>query len=236
MSKPWHQARVEGDAPPYAITLAGKPVRTPTRRAVNAPTRALADAIVAEWHAQGEKVDPATMPMTRYINSILDTVADHRAGVVEQVAAYGASDLLCYRAGHPEGLVTRQAAAWDGPLTWAAQEKKAPMIVTSGLMAVEQPAASLAALTAAVAAHDDAGLAALHDLTSFSGSLILALAVSDGHLVAEDAWAASRVDEDWQIEQWGEDDLATRAANDKRAAFMDAARLLHLSQNHEVQR
>ncbi len=229
MSKPWHEARVEGDAAPFAITLDGKPVRTPGKRPLTAPTRALAEVVAGEWRAQGDKVDPKTMPMTRYMNSVLDTVADHRDGVVAQVSAYGASDLLCYRSAHPEILVGRQAAAWDNVLTWVAKKKDAPMVVTTGIIAVEQPEASLVSLREAVADHDDAALAALHDLTAFSGSLILALAVSDGHLTAEEAWAASRVDEDWQIEQWGEDDLATAAAEDKHAAFMDAARLLELS-------
>jgi len=229
MSKPWHGARVEGDAAPFAITLGGKPVMTPGKRPVTAPTRALADAVAAEWRAQGDRVDPKTMPMTRYVNSILDTVADHRDGVVEQVSAYGASDLLCYRSRHPQILVARQAAAWDDVLTWAAKSKNAPMVVTTGIMAIEQPEASLRSLRESVAAHDDAALAALHDLTAFSGSLILALAISDGHLAAEEGWAASRVDEEWQIEQWGEDAQARAAANAKRAAFMDAARLLDLS-------
>ena len=229
MSKPWHEAQVEGDDAPFAITMAGKPVRTPSKRPVTVPSRALAEAILAEWHAQGDKVDPRTMPLTRYMNSILDTVADHRAGVIEQVAAYGASDLLCYRSGHPEPLVARQSAAWDGPLTWAAQAFAAPMVVTTGIIAVDQPETSLANLRAAVEAHDDVALAALYDLTAISGSLILALAVSEGHMDVESAWAACRVDEDWQVEQWGEDDLATRAAEDKHAAFLDAARLLDLS-------
>jgi len=229
MSKPWHEALVEGDAAPYRITLGGKPVKTPTKRALTAPGRALAEAIVAEWRAQGDKIDPRSMPMTRYMNSIIDTGADDRADVGAQVAADGASDLRCCRAGHPQELVTRQAEAWDGPLTWVAKEKNAPMVVTTGIIAVEQPAASLAALRAAVEAHDDVALTALHDLTSFSGSLVLALAVSEGHIDADTAWAVSRVDEEWQTELWGDDDLASQAADTKRAAFMDAARLLALS-------
>jgi len=229
MKMPWHDARVEGDTAPYTVTLGGKPVKTPGKRPVTMPTRALAEAVAEEWRAQGTKVDPRTMPLTRYMNSIVDTITDHREGIVERVAAYGGSDLLCYRAPHPEALVERQAAAWDGPLTWAAQEKNAPMVVTTGIMAVEQPAASVAALRAAVEAQDDVALAALHDLTAFSGSLILALALAEGHLTAEEAWTASQVDEEWQIEQWGEDDLATKAAKDKHAAFMDAVRLLTLS-------
>ena len=229
MNKPWHEARVEGDTPPFAIMLGTVPLRTPKKRPVAAPTRALAEAIAAEWRAQGESVDPRSMPLTRYMNSVLDTIADHRGDIVDQIAAYGASDLLCYRAGHPEGLVRRQAAAWDEPLTWAAQAKDAPMVVTTGVMAVEQPPASLAALRESVDTHDDAALAALHDLTALSGSLILALAVGDGHLTPEAAWQAARIDEDWQIEQWGEDELAAQAAADKRSAFMDAARFLFLT-------
>ena len=228
MSKPWHEAQVEGDAAPFLVTLGGRPVKTPGKRPVTVPTRALADAVVAEWRVQGDKVDPATMPMTRYMNSILDTVADHREGVVDRVAAYGASDLLCYRSAHPATLVARQAAAWDDLLTWVAKAKNAPMVVTTGIMAVEQPEASLHSLRSAVAEHDDAALAALHDLTAFSGSLIIALAISDHHLTAAQAWTASRVDDDWQVEQWGEDALATAAAEDKHSAFMDAARLLDL--------
>lgn len=230
MSKPWHAAQVEGgQGAPYTVTLAGKSIRTPTKRPVTIPTRALADAIAAEWRAQGDRVDPKSMPMTRYMNSVLDTVVDHRAGVVDQVAAYGASDLLCYRAERPQALVARQAAEWDGPLTWVAQAKNAPMVVTSGIMSVAQPEASLAALRAAVEVFDDVGLAALYDLTAFSGSLILALAVAERHLTVEQAWKAAQVDDDWQIEQWGEDDLATKAAKDKHAAFLDAARLLELA-------
>lgn len=229
MSKPWHKARVEGGASPFAITLGGKPVRTPKKRSVTAPTRALADAVAAEWRAQGDKVDPKTMPMTRYMNSVIDTVSDHRGDVIGQVAAFGASDLLCYRSAHPAILVARQAAAWDDLLIWSARSLGAPMVVTTGIMAVEQPEASLSSLRRAVEAHNDVALAALHDLTAFSGSLILALATSHGHLAPHEAWTASRVDEDWQIEQWGEDELATKAAEDKYAAFMDAARLLDLS-------
>jgi len=228
MKMPWHDAKVTGDAASLAVTLGDKPVRTPGKRPVTIPTRALAEAVAEEWRAQGDKVDPRTMPLTRYMNSIVDTITDHRPGIVDRIAAYGGSDLLCYRAPHPAELVSRQAAAWDGPLTWAAQSKGAPMVVTTGIMAVEQPEASVAALRLAVEAHDDASLAALHDLTAFSGSLILALALSDGHLTVEETWTASRVDEDWQIEQWGEDDLATKATVDRHAAFMDAAHLLKL--------
>ncbi len=229
MNKPWHEARVEGDAAPFTITFGGKPVRTPAKQAVTAPTHALAEAVVAEWRAQGDTVNPKIMPITRYVNSILDTVSCYRNEIIEQVSAYGASDLVCYRSTHPEILVARQAAAWDDLLTWAARELDAPMVVTTGIMAVEQPETSLISLRAAVATHDNTALAALHDLTAFSGSLIIALAISKGHMTPEQAWVTSRVDEEWQIEQWGEDDLATAAAKDKYAAFMDAARLLDLS-------
>jgi chaperone required for assembly of F1-ATPase len=231
MSQPWKDAAVAGEGPPFAVTLAGRPIRTPLKRVLQCPTRPLADAIAAEWRAQGDRIEPQTMPLTRYMNSILDTVADNRAGVVDTIAAYAETDLLCYRAGHPQGLVERQTAAWDPPLTRLAQAHGAPMVVTTGILPVEQPAATLAFLRAAVEAHDDAPLAALHDLTALSGSLILGLAVSEGSMVPDDAWSASRIDEEWQIEQWGEDEEAAEAATAKRAAFMDAVRLLDLSRS-----
>ncbi len=229
MTQPWHDTEMAEEGDHYAILMAGKPVRTPLKRPLLAPTRALADALVAEWRAQGDKIAPDTMPLTRYMNSIIDAIADNRGSVVDTVAAYGETDLLCYRAGHPAPLVARQAAAWDGPLTDYTRRHNAPMVVTTGVLPVDQPPESLATIRQIVEAHDDVTLAALHDLTAMSGSIILAIAISDGQMTAADAWTTSRVDEVWQIESWGEDDLATEAAEIKHAAFMDASRLLDLA-------
>ena len=229
MSGPWQDAAVAEEGASYAIHLDGKPIRTPQKRPLQVPTRALADAIVAEWKAQGDKVMPDTMPLTRYMNSVIDTVSFNRESVVDTIAAYAETDLLCYRAERPETLVLRQSTAWDGPLTDLAQRHAAPMIVTTGILPVEQPAESLVNLRRIVEAHDDVALAALHDLTAISGSLVLALALSEERMTVQETWSASRIDEDWQIEQWGEDDLASADASRKLNAFKTAARFLSLS-------
>lgn len=225
----WTETVVAGDGPPFSVHLDGRPVRTPLRNPLSIPSHALATAVAAEWDAQTGKVDPFSMPLTRYMNSVIDSVAVNREAVVDTVAAYGETDLLCYRASHPQTLVERQAAAWEQCLTWFARTHDAPMVVVQGILPVDQPAQTLAKIRALVAGHDDIGLAALHDLTSLSGSIILALAVSDGHLDLEVAWSTSRIDEDWQIERWGVDALAQKEAARKHGEFLDAARLLSLS-------
>ena len=225
----WTTTSVTERAEGFGIALDGRPVRTPLKRELEIPTRALADAISAEWNAQGEKVDPGSMPLTRYMNSVVDSISDNREAIVDTVAAYADTDMLCYRATHPQPLIEKQASVWDAYLTWVAQAYGAPMVVTQGILPVEQPEATLTALRQRVTAHDDTSLAALHDLTALSGSLVLALAVSDEHVTPEVAWSASRVDENWQVEQWGEDDLATTTAERKRGEFANAARLLMLS-------
>src|SRR6516225_2076364 len=102
----------------YAVRLDDKPVRTPAGRLLAAPMRALAEAVAAEWEAQHEMIDPAKMPLTRLANSIIDGVSERPALVAEEIARYLASDLVCYRAGSPRGLVERQARHWDPTLEW----------------------------------------------------------------------------------------------------------------------
>lgn len=211
----------------WTVLLDGKPIRTPAKAAFEAPQR-VALAAAAEWAAQGERLAPETMPVTRAVNSAIDRIAPQRAGVIEEIAGYGGSDLLCYRAESPAALVARQAAAWDPPLDWAAEALSAQLRLCVGVVHQAQDPASLAALQAAVAAESDIGLAALSELTSLSGSLILALATARGVLTAEAAWAASRIDEEWQIEQWGRDAEAEATALRRRDAFLAAARLAQL--------
>jgi chaperone required for assembly of F1-ATPase len=225
----WRDVDVAPAEGGFAVRLDGKPARTPGRALLVAPGRALAEAVAAEWAAQGATVDPRAMPLTRALNSAIDRVAPAREAVIDEIAGYGASDLLCYRAPHPEALAARQAAAWDPPLAWARARLDAPLICAQGVMHVDQPAASLARLRAAVAALDGVGLTALHDLVALSGSLVLGLMVDAGALDVAAAWEASRVDEIWQIEQWGEDAEAADAATRRRAAFADAARLAALA-------
>ena len=222
-------AEVEGG---FGVQLDGRPLRTPAKAALVLPTRALAGAVAAEWDAQTGEVDPASMGLTRYANSAIDRVTPHFDQIVEQVAAYGGSDLLCYRSAHPEGLVAREAAAWDPVLAWLESRYGVKLILVEGLMHAEQPAAMLAKLRGAVAAHDAFTLAALHELTAISGSLGIGLAVAEGQLEASAGFRASRVGEDWQAEQWGADDLATAAAEAKLRDFLEAARFHELSRQN----
>lgn len=212
----------------HSVTLDGRTIKTPGKREFVTPTRALAEAVAEEWRAQGEVMKPHAMAQTRYVNSVLDGIAVSRAAVIETVSAYGGSDLLCYRAEHPDVLIARQAERWDPLLDWARDHFDAPMILAAGVMPVDQPAPSLSRLSDAVASHGDFELAGLHDLVSISGSLVLGLAVSVGRLGANEAFDLSRLDDDWQIEQWGEDEDAMAVAALKRGEFAEAARLVAL--------
>jgi chaperone required for assembly of F1-ATPase len=189
----------------FAITLDDKPVRTPSRRALTAPQRAIAEAIAAEWQAQGEFIDPVTMPLTRLANSVIDAVVDRVDAVSEDVAKYFQSDLLFYRAGHPEALVAREAAHWDPILFWAARELGAHFILTEGIVHVRQPEPAVAAARAALPT-DPWSIAALHIVTTLTGSALLALALLRGAIEPDQVWAAAHVDEDWNIEKWGVDE------------------------------
>lgn len=225
----WTEVTVDGSAAGYAVHLDARPVKTPGKRDFRVGSHVLARAIAQEWEAQGEVVDPAAMPLTRYVNSVLDGLAEQRDEVIGIVAGYAGTDLLCYRAESPDTLVARQAERWDPLLDWARTTYDAPLILAAGVMPVSQPPTSLERLKTLVTAHDDFELAALHDLVAISGSLILGLAVSEKRLSAPEAFALSRLDEDWQIEQWGEDEEAAAVAVRKAGEFSDAARFLELT-------
>lgn len=212
----------------FAVHLDARPVRTPLKAPLVLPTFPLAEAVAAEWQAQEGKVKPETMPVTRTANSAIDKVAPQHSDVADMLAAYGGSDLLCYRATGPAGLIQVQAEGWDPLLTWAADTLSAPLQVTIGIVPVSQPAESLAALSRLVHQLDSFRLAAFHDLVAISGSLVLALAVIQRRLSAPEAWALSRIDEDWQISLWGEDEEAAEHAALKRAAFLAADRFYGL--------
>ena len=212
----------------FAVQLDGKPVRTPLKAPLVLPTEGLAQAVAAEWQAVEGKVDPSVMPFTRMANSAIDKVAPQFAAVAGMLAEYGGSDLTCYRAERPEGLVARQAKGWDPLLDWTAATFAAPLHPTPGVMPRPQPGASLAALSAAVHAMTPFQLAAFHDLVALSGSLVLALAVTRLRLSADEAWSLSRIDETWQIEEWGEDEEAVEATARKHGDFLQADRFFAL--------
>jgi chaperone required for assembly of F1-ATPase len=211
-----------------ALLLDGKPVRTPAKKKLVLPGRALAEAVAEEWRAQGERIDPLTMPLTKLANSAIDGVAGREPAVTDDIMNHAASDLLCYRAPGPQALVDAQAKHWDPVLAWAKEALGAPLVLGEGVVHVAQPQASLDRLRESLAGRDPFTLAALHVMTSLTGSALLALAVAMGRLSPEEAWAAAHVDEDWQISQWGEDaEAAERRANCRRD-FAAAARTLGL--------
>ncbi len=214
----------------YTVLLDARPVRTPAKAPLIVPTHALAKAIAEEWEAQEKEVDPRTMPVTKGANAAIDKVRIQRDEVIALLAEYGDSDLLCYRAAGPQSLIQRQADGWDPMLDWAATALGARLFVGEGVMHVPQTARALGLLRDALAEFDDFELAAVHDLISISGSLVLALAVTRGALGEDEAWRLSRIDEDWQVEQWGEDEEAMASEAAKRTAFLDAARFYRLSQ------
>ncbi|MEM8555821.1 MAG: ATP12 family protein [Pseudomonadota bacterium] len=212
----------------FQVLLDGRGVRTPAKAAQIIPTRALAEAVAAEWDAQVETVDPGAMPLTRLTNSAIDKVTVQFSEVADSLAAYGGSDLLCYRASTPAELVARQGAAWDPLLAWAADTLAAPLETATGVMFVSQPEASLKALSDRVHGLTPFELAAFHDLVALSGSLVMAFAAIEKQAAPEEAWSWSRIDEDWQAEQWGEDEEAAEVAAIKRGEFLLAHRTFEL--------
>ncbi|MDW3181123.1 MULTISPECIES: ATP12 family chaperone protein [unclassified Roseobacter] len=213
----------------YGIELDGRPVKTPAKRALLVPTRGFAQAVAAEWEAQEELIEPQNMPFTRTANAALDKVAVQHAEVADMLAAYGDSDLLCYRAEQPAELVARQSERWDPLLAWAEQALGARLEARTGVIHVPQDAQALAALKARVHALSDFQLAAFHDLVSLSGSLILGFAATQDVQTIQALWEISRLDEIWQAEQWGKDDEAEAAAAIKQMAFEHAKTVFDLS-------
>jgi len=206
------EAGVAEVADGFAVTVDGKPIRTPSGRQVVAPSREIADAIAAEWQAQQELIDPSTMPMTRFANSVITAVVDRVEAVTDDIAKYFQSDLLFYRAGHPEALVAREAAHWDPLLFWAAGTLGAHFILAEGIVHVRQPEAAVAAARAALP-DDPWSIAALHVITTLTGSALLALAFLRGVVDQDQVWAAAHVDEDWNGEKWGiDEEVAARRA------------------------
>jgi chaperone required for assembly of F1-ATPase len=223
----YRNAHVEESASAIAVRLDGRAVRTPARRLLELPTRALADAVAAEWNAQGELIDPMSMPLTRLANSIIDGVAPAPDAVAEEIARYFAADLIMYRAEGPQELVARQAQAWDPLVDWVRARLAADFVLTQGVKFVAQPAAALAAARA-VLPPDPWRLGALCVITTLTGSAVIALAVLLGRLSIEDAWAAAHVDEDWNLQLWGRDAVALERRAGRFAEMQAAVQMLAL--------
>ena len=214
----------------FPVLLDGRPVRTPARRLLAAPVRALAEALAAEWNAQKDKVDPAAMPLTRLANSIIDGVAPAPGPVAAEIESYLGADLLFYRAAEPAGLVTSQRAHWDPIMDWARDTLGSRFVLVEGVMHATQPEAAIAAAVAAIP--KGAGieecwrLGAVNVVTTVTGSALLALALAAGRVTPDEAWTAAHVDEDWQMQFWGRDELALSRRAYRFAEMQAAAAVL----------
>lgn len=209
----------------FGILLDGKQVRTPGKNVLAAPTRDLADAIAAEWDAQGENIDPMSMPLTRLANSVIDGVAGNVQSVADDAAKYFETDLLFYRAGFPEALVERQAEHWDPVLRWAADTLGAHFILGEGVVHVRQPESAVAAARKSLPS-EAWPVGAFHVVTTMTGSALLALALKQGFLDGSQVWAAAHVDEDWNSEKWGADEEVAARRASKFKDFEAAVRVL----------
>ncbi|MEY8098869.1 ATP12 family chaperone protein [Falsihalocynthiibacter sp. S25ZX9] len=218
----WKNAEVAATEGGFEVLLDGRKLRTPSKAALVIPTLEIAQKVAREWQSQDTKIDPVTMPVTRMANSAIDKVAHQFDAVADMLASYGETDLLCYRAAFPIELVEKQHAVWTPFLLWAETTFDAPLVLGEGIMHVAQPAASIAKLRAPVFALNTFELVAFHDLVAISGSLVLGLAALRAFKSPEDIWQASRLDENWQESQWGQDDEATELAAKKRQAFFEA--------------
>ena len=193
----------------HGVRLDGKALKTPARNPLEVPTEALARLIAREWDAQKDMIDPNTMPVTKLVNTALDGIAADPQPVADDIVKYAGNDMLCYRAAEPAMLVERQHERWDPLLDWAADSLGARLILAEGVMYQEQPQEAIDAVAAAVARyHDPIALAALHTITTISGSAILTLAYAAGRIDLDTLWSLAHLEEDWTVEQWGEDEEA----------------------------
>lgn len=224
MKRFWKEARAEGGQ----VLLDGKPVRTPKRSPLTLPTELLARAIAAEWNAVGEALDPRALPLTGLANAAIDIVAPDPAAFAATLARYAETDLLAYRATGPAELVARQAAEWDPLIAWARGRYDVHVELVAGIMHRPQPAATLVRLAEAVAALPAFPLAALSPVVTIGGSLIVGLALVERAFDPDRLWSAVTLDELWQEERWGADDLAAQARAARRLEWDAAVQFLGL--------
>lgn len=227
MKRFYTTATVTGDGP-FGVALDNKPLRTPARVPLTVPTLALAEAIAAEWQAQGEKIDPRCLPLTGYANAAIDRVAADQAGFAKRLAMYGETELIAYRAEGPASLLAAQGQAWDPWMEWLARRYDVGLTIATGIMHVTQPPATLARIQTAFAAFTPFQLAPLDPIVTITGSAVLALAVAEGALEAEAAYDTAHVDALWQEQHWGRDPLAEKAETERRADLASAVRFMRL--------
>jgi len=228
----WKDTAVGEGEGGFLVLLDGRQVRTPAKAVLALPSRGMAEAVAAEWDAQQDTVGPNTMPVSRSANAAIDKLSIQHDEVAELLAEYGGTDLLCYRADGPQALTKRQAEAWDPMLDWAERRYGARLSCTAGVIHITQPDDAVATLRQQVFAQGNFSLTALHDLVSLSGSLVLGLAATGDEHDAETLWALSRIDEDWQIEQWGRDEEAEELTAQKKDSCFHAHRFYRMADGH----
>ena len=228
MKRFWKDVSFAEQGEGWSIRLDERPVKTPARVPLNLPTRALAEAIAEEWSSIEGDIDPRAMPLTGFANAAIDRVAADKEAFARGITKYAEADLACYRAEGPRGLVSRQEEQWDKLLAWARRRFDVDFTATTGLMHVDQPVGTIERLSHAVSTLDPFRLAALQSLVTIGGSLVAALAVQEKAISPEEAWEAVSLDDRWQIEQWGADDEAEAALENRRRDFLAGARFLDL--------
>ena len=234
MKRFYKKAEVAPGAGGHGVVLDGRLVKTAGKHDLIVPSLALATAVAAEWEAQQGKIRRDAMPLTRLAGATIDRNSTEREAIVRQVAHYAGTDLVCYRAAHPPALTVRQQAVWQPLIDWAIERYDTPLMVTTGVIPTSQPAASLEAFTMVVAGRDDFSLTGLHAATAACGSLVIALALLEGRLGAAEAFAASQLDESFQIEAWGEDTEQAKRRAELAAEIEAAARFISLLRGQPV--
>ena len=228
MKRFWKSVSIGEEGGAWGVKLDGRSIKTPARLPLQVPTRALAEAIGEEWDALGKTIDPRALPLTGIANAALDRVAPDPPGFAGALAKYAEADLACYRAEGPEELVRRQEREWDKLLDWARRRYEIDFVVTSGLIHVEQPAATVDRLTHAILVLDSFRLAGLSPLVSISGSLVAALGILERAMAPDEIWNAVSLDDQWQRERWGADADAEAALHNRRRDFFSSVRFLDL--------
>jgi len=212
----------------HEIRLDDRVVKTPLKRDFAVPSREMAQAIAFEWEAQQTHINPATMIVTRLANTAVDRVHDDEARIVGELTDFAASDLVCYRAGSPDPLVKRQALHWDPVLEWVKAAHGVQFICIEGIVHHAQPDSALAAISKVLMDEDNFHLTAIHNMTTLTGSTLIAMMAAQGALSGDEAWAAAHADEDWQIEQWGSDDEAEARRAVRKLDFDATVRFLQM--------
>lgn len=215
----YKKATVVGKQAPYNVALDGRKMKTPLKSVLEIPTKALAKAIAREWNEQGEFIEIAQMHLTKYANIAIDQVGPRKEETIDEITAYASSDLVCYRADTPQGLVERQSLSWDAVLKWAENSHNLNFICVAGIVYASQPVTSLALFHKLLSKRDDHALTVIYNITTLTGSALLALSVVEGGISSDECWSAAHIDEDWNIEQWGTDEDASARREKRRAEF-----------------